>query len=323
MQMAEISVMVCVYNGEAYLPRCMDSILSQNFRDFELIVVNDGSVDGTLEILERYAAQDDRIRIVSQENRGLSAARNTAVQASSGQWLVFVDADDWVDPDYLSYLRMLRDKTGMPVAACNHWIEAEKGRNARSEVSEKISLLSLQEAQLSVMYSGVVDVSAWAKIYRRDILEAIRYPEGRLFEDTARAGEVLEAAGGIAVGSHPAYHYRFSDNSISKKVNILHLWDFVDAVDHMLSRFDLTEECMQRGAVRRRTHAALSTMRLQVTGGSPDWSRALHTVRRNALSVLRDPMAPGRDKVGVLAALPGKKCFELVWGAYALTRRKY
>ena len=100
----EVSVIVPVYNVEAYLAQCIDSILAQDYRNFELILVNDGSTDNSGAICERYAAQDRRIRVITQENSGPSTARNTGIKAACGKYIVFVDADDWADADYLSIL---------------------------------------------------------------------------------------------------------------------------------------------------------------------------------------------------------------------------
>ena len=91
-----ISIIVPVYNVEKYLPQCLDSLIGQTYRDLEIICVNDGSTDGSLAILEQYAAKDDRIKVVSQENQGLSGARNTSVQNAHGEWMMFVDGDDWL-----------------------------------------------------------------------------------------------------------------------------------------------------------------------------------------------------------------------------------
>lgn len=94
-----ISIIVPVYNEEKYLPKCLDSLVNQTYQDLEIICVNDGSTDGSLEILEQYAAKDDRIKVVSQENQGLSGARNAGIAEVKGEWMMFVDSDDWLELD--------------------------------------------------------------------------------------------------------------------------------------------------------------------------------------------------------------------------------
>ena len=94
-----ISIIVPVYNVEAYLSKCLDSLVNQTYRDIEIICVNDGSTDGSLSILEQYAAKDGRVKIISQTNQGLSGARNTGIQVAQGEWMMFVDSDDWIEKD--------------------------------------------------------------------------------------------------------------------------------------------------------------------------------------------------------------------------------
>lgn len=94
-----ISIIVPVYNVEAYLPQCLDSLIGQTYKDIEIICVNDGATDGSLKILEEYAAKDDRIQVFTQDNQGVSAARNLAIEKAHGEWMMFVDSDDWMDLD--------------------------------------------------------------------------------------------------------------------------------------------------------------------------------------------------------------------------------
>ena len=96
-----ISIIVPIYNAEAYLPRCVDSILAQTFGDFELLLVNDGSRDGSLDVCQRYAAEDGRVRVVDKPNGGVSSARNLGLESASAEWVMFADADDWIEPNTL------------------------------------------------------------------------------------------------------------------------------------------------------------------------------------------------------------------------------
>ena len=101
MKMPLISIIVPIYNAEAYLPRCVDSILAQTFGDFELLLVNDGSRDGSLDVCQRYAAEDGRVRVIDKPNGGVSSARNLGLESASAEWVMFADADDWIEPNTL------------------------------------------------------------------------------------------------------------------------------------------------------------------------------------------------------------------------------
>lgn len=113
--MSEISVIVPVYKVESYLERCIQSILAQTYKDFELILVDDGSPDNCPAICDRYAKQDGRIRVIHQENGGLSAARNTGIEMAKGKWLFFVDSDDWVHTEALRTLLECAERTSEKV----------------------------------------------------------------------------------------------------------------------------------------------------------------------------------------------------------------
>ncbi len=319
--MAAISVLVPAYNAQSVLPQCLDSLLAQTFEDFELLVINDGSTDGTADVLRRYATRDARVRFIEQPNRGLAATRNAAVREARAPLIAFVDADDWVDAEYLAYLMQVRKSTGCALSGCNHLVETGAGSYPRYAPSEKIERLTLQQAYDGVLYHGVPDVSAWAKLCDRDVMLRLDYPAGRLFEDTFRIAELLALSDGIGVGYRPLYHYRYSDTSISKRVARDRVWDMMDAVEHMTAQ--MGADPAGRACVRRRVHAALSTLRLRVTDGQPDWSRAFRTIRRGAWTVLTDPRAPGRDKLGVLASFGGKAVYDGVWRLYSSHRRRY
>ena len=148
-----ISIIVPVYNTEKFLARCLDSILGQTFRDFEIICVNDGSTDGSQQILDRYVECDKRIKVIWQENAGLSAARNTAMKISKGKWLGFVDSDDTIDPNFYERLLAAADKNNadivMGVLRCYTKRGLIKDKKNPDGVKTKLSekLIRIQEGK--------------------------------------------------------------------------------------------------------------------------------------------------------------------------------
>ena len=114
------SIIVPVYNADVYLERCVKSILKQEFKDFELILVNDGSKDNSLSLIEKFAKQDNRIKYISQENRGLSYARNRGISMSTGMYIVFVDADDWIDIKFLEISKQYIEKYNPDIITYRH-----------------------------------------------------------------------------------------------------------------------------------------------------------------------------------------------------------
>jgi glycosyltransferase involved in cell wall biosynthesis len=320
-----ISVIVPVYNGAAYVSKCLDSILMQTYPAFEVVLINDGSTDQTPAICSAYACKESRIRYITQENHGLAAARNIGVQASEGDYICFADADDWVEPTYLSYLYELLLTSHCLISACNHWICRGSALKPRFPVSDSQRVLTPQEAFRHILYDHCPDVSAWGKLYTKSVLREIRYPESRLFEDTYRIAEIILAGGGLAYGSKPQYFYRIRRESLSRGGFSQSKLDYLSAVDHMTEVMAAHCEGLEKGIARRKMHALLSVRRSFVgCGGAETEIRDMleRRIRDGAALTLRDMRSPLRDKAGVLSVLMGAGVYDAMWKAYEGIRRK-
>lgn len=207
--MPGISVIVPVYKVEAYLSRCVDSILNQTFRDFELILVDDGSPDSCGQMCEDYAAQDSRIHVIHQENGGLSAARNAGIdwvfKNSGSQWLAFVDSDDWVAPEYLERLYGAVQETECRVSVCGLYRTA--GEALPAPEGEAPQVLAAEEYYCSESIHGGTTMVAWNKLYHRSLFETLRYPKGKLHEDEFTTYLAVYEAQKVAVLAAPLYAY--------------------------------------------------------------------------------------------------------------------
>lgn len=319
-----ISVLIAAYNAEKTIVPCVDSVLRQIWQDFEIVIVNDGSTDGTAAIVDHLAESDLRIRGIHQENQGLSAVRNRLVRESNGQELLFLDADDRLLPDCLRILHEAKTTAGVPCACCNHYIVHGGVRIQRFEQPAGLTVLSGEQAIAGMLYHGIPDVSTWGKLYNRELLLDIRYPEGRLFEDSYTIADILITAGKIVYAPEPLVDYVWSDNSLSKRCDDEHLWDFYDAVEHMTQTVEREYPHMKRGCLRRRAHAVMSVMRtLDPAIHKADWRKARKLLNPLVWPVLTDWQAPMRDKLGILASLPGHRCYRLIWRLYMKNRRSY
>ena len=213
--MSTISVIVPVYNVERYLHRCVGSILAQSFSDFELILVDDGSLDNCGVICDEYAAKDSRIVVIHKENGGLSDARNIGIDwaftNSDSEWLAFIDSDDWVHPKYLELLHYAAIDNESDVACC--FFEECTGDYCFSEDSIRdIRIFNVEEFFCSYPRTAIV---AWAKIYRKYLFERIRYPFGKIHEDSLVIYKVLFAVDSMPVIMNPLYAYFKNDRGIT------------------------------------------------------------------------------------------------------------
>lgn len=216
--MPQISVIVPVYGVERYLPLCVNSLLQQTFTDFELILVDDGSPDGCPALCDHYARIDSRVRVIHQENGGLSAARNAGICAAQGSYLAFVDSDDTVAPQYLQSLYAALHSSGADMALCGVEDVNEDGSSqlepaltlpAEAGVFEGNALMQYFFTPQSTCYTV-----AWNKLYRASLWQDLRYPEGMIHEDDAVAHLLYSSCQTVVCISAPLYFYRLRQGSI-------------------------------------------------------------------------------------------------------------
>lgn len=212
--MPKISVIIPVYKVEEYLDACLKSVERQTFQDFELILVDDGSPDRCGEICDRYADTHANTRVIHQKNMGLSEARNQGVQASVGEYVVFIDSDDYVSDDYLEYLYELvqTHKTEVAMGRRVKFWDNETPKIPARQVEDRIRTAS--EALIDMCYNKI-DICAWGKIYRRNLMEKYPYPAGQLYEDTATTYKIFGAVDRVACGSRIIYYWRQRRDSIT------------------------------------------------------------------------------------------------------------
>ncbi len=214
--MAQIAVIIPVYNVEFYLRRCVDSILNQTFTDFELILVDDGSPDGCPAICDEYAARDSRVHVIHQENGGLSAARNAGIDwafaNSDSQWIMFVDSDDWVHPKILETLFAAAQTSCLDIAACRF-------QKTTGCVDDALGIPAVEIYTPEDYWTKEeAPMIACAKLYKKTVFCKLRYPIGKLHEDEFVTYKALFASPAIAVIPAPMYYYFQNPSGITKSV---------------------------------------------------------------------------------------------------------
>ena len=215
-----ISVIVPVYNVEPYLRKCLDSILGQTYRDLEVLVIDDGSTDGSGKICDEYK-KDERVRVFHTENRGLSATRNLGLDKATGEWIGFVDSDDWIEPDMYEVLFRKAEETGADVVECGSLFEYPTKTTKHPAVQ---SLISETESVLSLL-KGKVSTLVWNKLYRRKLFDNTRFPDGRSFEDIATTHKIIQNAKVVGVPNY-LYHWLQRESGISQSHDLKNLIDY-------------------------------------------------------------------------------------------------
>lgn len=207
-----ISLIIPVYNSERWLHRCLDSIVAQNYKDYEVVLVDDGSTDGSAKILDAYAEQDSRFRVLHEPNRGSSLARKVGLDHARGEWIVFADSDDDVHPDYLCALYDAVCRHHLMIAACDMQKVADDGIPA--QVGEQPAEM-LGERVLYARFFNYDFWGFWGKIYHATLFTDLYFPEYNINEDYVVMSQIFLRTRAMAYVPRALYYYRANSTSQS------------------------------------------------------------------------------------------------------------
>lgn len=212
----KLSIIVPVYNTEKYLDRCLTSLRKQTYKNLEFIIVNDGSTDNSIEICRRYAEMDSRFKVFSKTNGGLSDARNFGLQRVSGEYIGFVDSDDFISENMYEILikEMEKYKGDIAVSSIQHVDDNEKYTNLRRLPAE-ITVLNKGEAFEELLFSQRISNSVCNKIFKKNLFMSIRFPKGKLYEDEYVTYRLFDLSSSAVICSNAYYYYRSNPNSIT------------------------------------------------------------------------------------------------------------
>ena len=205
-QSEKISVLIPMYNVEQYLARCLDSVVNQTYKNLEIVIVDDGSVDQSGAIAAQYAANDPRIKIITQKNGGNAAARNTALKNATGKWFVFVDSDDYVAPTYVETMYKSATKHHADLAVCQYVVyDWEHPQEPSGEDKDEVK--DTEEALKALFYQKEITTGPNCKIYKAKLFDGIKFPEGKICEDLAILYLVFARAKKVVCNSQILYFY--------------------------------------------------------------------------------------------------------------------
>ncbi len=253
--MPKISVIVPIYKVEEYLPRCVDSILAQTFTDFELWLVDDGSPDKCGEICDEYAKRDSRIRVIHKQNGGLSDARNAALDKATGEYISFIDSDDWVAPDFLESLYGALTRNNADLAICNIMkVVGDSEPVPDYKPADSETVLTGDK-----MFDTLYRPSACNKLYPSWIFKEVRYPVGRFYEDVFVYHDILAQVKRLVYTGKDSYFYYIRKGSIIHSGHGIKTYS--DSVDSYVLRARKLDELNQP------FHANFTRLRLYMQFG--------------------------------------------------------
>lgn len=202
-----ISIIVPIYKVENYIHKCIDSLVNQTYKNIEIILVDDGSPDNCGKICDKYASKDERIKVIHKENGGLSAARNDGMDFCTGEYVTFVDSDDYISYSFCEDLMNAIDENDVDIAICNvkRFTDGEEVKEEKIKIETKI--YNSEETIYNLISVGDYYDCAWGKIYSRKVLEGIYFPVGRIYEDSATTYKLYHRANKVAVINAKHYYY--------------------------------------------------------------------------------------------------------------------
>lgn len=208
----KVTILIPVYNVERYLPQCLDSILQQSYKDLQVVLVDDGSKDGSWTVMQEYAARDSRIEIYHQENQGVSAARNALLDKVAGDYVLFVDSDDWIEPETVEYLVAKAESCNADIVKCNMVInDTEVNKAPYNEVAWNQET-AIENFLMHTVFRG----SLCDKLVRASLYKDIRFDNKISYgEDALAVWHALQKTNNVVMTDRQLYHYRMNNTSIS------------------------------------------------------------------------------------------------------------
>lgn len=227
-----ISVIVPVYNVEKYLNRCVDSIINQTYTDLEIILVDDGSTDSSGSICDEYAKKDERIKVIHKENGGLSDARNTGVASATGDYVSFIDSDDYIEPDMMELLITTIGDCDM--STCGAFNDYASGSTPQY-TGDDLSFETDNEKAFELILEGkLIPASIWNKLIKANIAKKIQFPIARIYEDAFYTNKLMQLVKRVHINTIPLYHYTHRKNSITTNTFTNKTLDIIDAYNETI-----------------------------------------------------------------------------------------
>ena len=234
----KISIIIPVYNVEDYLSECVDSILNQTYENYEVLLIDDGSTDKSPQICDTYSEKNNKISVIHTRNRGLSAARNLGTEKAQGEYIFYLDSDDYVENNVLERMLKIVEQDNADIV-CGNFMYTYPDRTVIAIKEEKeYEVLDTYSAMEQLVKWEKIQNFAWGKLIKKEIAQDHKFPVGKLFEDMYWTHYIIDQAGKVAIDYKSFVYYRQRDNSISYSFNIKSL----DQLDGMIQRKEFIEE---------------------------------------------------------------------------------
>lgn len=298
--MALISIIVPVYNVEEYIDKCINSILNQTFSDFELILVNDGSKDNCGDICDEFSKKDNRIKVIHKKNGGLSDARNAGIDLAKGDYIGFVDSDDYIENDMYEVLYNNILNYDADISICEDYICFQKYEIKKSE-REELYVLNTEEA---IGMAHKISPGVCNKLFKREIFEGIKFPKGRLNEDVFIFMDILSKAKNIIFTTIPKYYYMQRQSSITKATFDKRKWDCVEAwyknLEFVREKYPKQVKSIEYKYIGSYFHLLDQLILLDNYKNMEDYKKVNLFIKHNIKKIILNPYILNKRKLAIL-----------------------
>lgn len=304
-----ISVVVPIYNTSKHLPRCLNSIINQTYKNLEIICINDGSTDNSANVLKQYAKKDPRIKIITQKNQGLSAARNTGLKHTTGEFVTFIDSDDEIAPQMVKELLTAILKTNSDITICSFKETYPNGKTKSFPHIPSQKSYSKESALKAMLKEENFNLTATMKLYKTNIIKNLKFPIGKLHEDVSFTYRAIMCAKKITFIPKDYYIYHHNNNSIVSKFND-QKFNLIELTDKMCDDISQKFPNLINVTNERRMRARFSVLR-QIPLTHPRKEELLGFLKTHKPFITNNPEASKKDKLALSLALTNLKLFQL------------
>lgn len=321
----KVSIIIPVYNVQDYLERCIKSVIQQSYKNLEIILVDDGSKDDSGKLCDKYSKFDNRIITIHKENGGLSSARNAGIEIATGEFISFLDSDDYLSSRCIEKMISLINSYNADIAIVQMQFipENQNEEYTNNILTDKVLIMKSERAIQESLYQKFYTCCAPAKLYKKGVIKKIRFPVGKLSEDLATCHLFLNNANTIVYSSYCGYYYRQRNSSIMHSFNPSRL----DALEWALT---IEEFCKSNypsilNAALCRTFNVAVHLILDLPKNSDMYflyhNRIWREIKRTRFKVLFDINARKREKIAALISYFGESFMKKIWNSRVAIRK--
>lgn len=308
-----ITLIIPVYKVEDLLPRCMESIFNQTYKNLEIILIDDGSPDKCPILCDNYKKRDSRVKVIHKKNGGLSSARNVGINYSTGEYICFIDSDDVISKYYIEELYSNIQKTNSEISICSYkFIGLENEIPDLYENSNDITIYSSKQAIELMLYQKNINNSAWGKLYKKNLFDNIRFPEGKIYEDIPTTYKTFLLSNNICISNSKYYFYTKREDSISGHWSDKTL-DIIENV--LLMEEDLKKYNYYKKACNSRVLNAdfFIIRQLNFNEHRDVYTKIYNDIKKRRISVLFDYKSRLKTKVGIIFSFLGIRFLKIMY----------